>query len=375
MPSAHPTCHLGFFEYKNAAVAALWTFLSCLIFAASAQAQVTLLVPSQPSVEAPMPRPKAEAPAKREDKKDDKRPQEAKAPAAKADQPADAAAKQPDQNGSEAKPAANGDTGSADAHAKAEQAQPLAQSTAQAAAQAPAEPQIDEELDVLITMMRPFQDEGLVMDMPQMFAVLRYDSTTPIKDGVAQPERRDLLGDLEEIRYLNQKAWGANVALTKPGLYQFIIEGRPWWDAAHGRYLQHYVKTTLPVYGVERGWSLPVGQRFEIVPLSRPFGLTAPAMFSGTVLMDGKPLAAASVRMARINTEKRTVPTSWHEDIAARTNSKGEFSFVLNQPGWWCCMATTPGDPLKGPDGQPKPLNLGALFWLYVDGAADARKR
>ena len=376
MPSAHPTCHLGFFEYKNAAVAALWTFLSCLIFAASAQAQVTLLVPSQPSVEAPMPRPKAEAPAKREDKKDDKRPQEAKAPAAKADQPADAAAKQPDQNGSEAKPAANGDTGSADAHAKAEQAQPLAQSTAQAAAQAPAEPQIDEELDVLITMMRPFQYEGLVMDMPQMFAVLRYDSTTPIKDGVAQPERRDLLGDLEEIRYLNQKAWGANVALTKPGLYQFIIEGRPWWDAAHGRYLQHYVKTTLPVYGVERGWSLPVGQRFEIVPLSRPFGLTAPAKFSRTVLMDGKPLAAASVRMARINTEKRTVPTSWHEDIAARTNNKGEFSFVLNQPGWWCCMASIPGDPLKGPDGQPKPLQMGAMFWLYVDSlSSEARKR
>ena len=372
MPSAHPTCHLGFFEYKNAAVAALWTFLSCLIFAASAQAQVTLLVPSQPSVEAPAPRPKAEAPAKREDKKDDKRPQEAKAPAAKGDQPAEAAAKQPDQNGSEAKPAANGDAVPADAHSKGEQAQ----STAQAAAQAPAEPQIDEELDVLITMMRPFQYEGLVMDMPQMFAVLRYDSTTPIKDGVAQPERRDLLGDLEEIRYLNQKAWGANVALTKPGLYQFIIEGRPWWDAAHGRYLQHYVKTTLPVYGVERGWSLPVGQRFEIVPLSRPFGLTAPAMFSGTVLMDGKPLAAASVRMARINTEKRTVPTSWHEDIAARTNGKGEFSFVLNQPGWWCCMASIPGDPLKGPDGQPKPLQMGALFWLYVDSlSSETRKR
>ena len=380
MPSAHRSCHLGFFEHKNAAVAALWAFLSCLIFAASAQAQVTLLVPSQPSVEAPAPRPKAEAPAKREDKKDEKRPQEAKVAAAKPDQPADPAAKQLDQNPAENKPAANGDTAPADAQAKAEQtqstAQSAAQSPAQAAAQAATEPQIDEELDVLITMMRPFQYEGLVMDMPQMFAVLRYDNATPVKDGVAQPERRDLLGDLEEIRYLNQKAWGANVALTKPGLYQFIIEGRPWWDAAHGRYLQHYVKTTLPVYGVERGWSLPVGQRFEIVPLSRPFGLTAPAMFSGTVLMDGKPLAAASVRMARINTEKRTVPTSWHEDIAARTNGKGEFSFVLNQPGWWCCMASIPGDPLKGPDGQPKPLQMGALFWLYVDSlSSETRKR
>ena len=375
MPSAHQACHLGFFEHKNAAVAALWAFLSCLIFAASAQAQVTLLVPSQPSVEAPAPRPKADAPAKREDKKDDKRPQEAKAPA-KADHSADPAAKQPDQAGAEGKASANADGAPTEPPAKADQPHAAAPANPQTAAQPSAEPQIDEELDVLITMLRPFQYEGLVMDMPQMFAVLRYDSTTPIKDGVAQPERRDLLGDLEEIRYLNQKAWGANVALTKPGLYQFIIEGRPWWDAAHGRYLQHYVKTTLPVYGVERGWSLPVGQRFEIVPLSRPFGLTAPAMFSGTVLMDGKPLAAASVRMARINTEKRTVPTSWHEDIAARTNNKGEFSFVLNQPGWWCCMASIPGDPLKGPDGQPKPLQMGAMFWLYVDSlSSEARKR
>ncbi|MCB6542245.1 conserved exported hypothetical protein [uncultured Desulfovibrio sp.] len=377
MPSAHRSCHLGLFEHKSAVVAACWAVLSFLFFAPSAQAQVTLLVPSQPSIEAPTPRPKQDAPAKREDKKDEKRQQDAKTSSGKAEQPADASGKQQEQApaaptaegkpASEGKPAPNGEAAPADAPAKPEQA---------AAAPAPADTQIDEEVDVLITMMRPFQYEGLVMDMPQMFAVLRYDSTTPVKDGVAQPERRDLLGDMEEIRYLNQKAWGANVALTKPGLYQFIIEGRPWWDAAHGRFLQHYVKTTLPVYGVERGWSLPVGQRFEIVPLSRPFGLTAPAMFSGVVLMDGKPLAAASVRMARINTEKRPVPTSWHEDIAARTNNKGEFSFVLNQPGWWCCMASIPGDPLKGPDGQPKPLQLGTLFWLYVDSiSSEARKR
>lgn len=367
MPSAYRFCHPGFFERKTSAVAALWAFLLCLFFAVGAQAQVTLLVPNQPSVESPAPRQKQDAPAKREDKKDDKRPQEAKAPAGKADQPADPAAKQPDQPAAtENKPAPNGDAAPAETPTKADQGQPAD----------PAEAQINEEVDVLITMMRPFQYEGLVMDMPQLFAVLRYDNATPTKDGVVQPERRDLLGDLEEIRYLNQKAWGANVALTKPGLYQFIIEGRPWWDAAHGRFLQHYVKTTLPVYGVERGWNLPVGQRFEIVPLSRPFGLTAPAMFSGVVLMDGKPLAAASVRMARINTEKRPVPTSWHEDIAARTNSKGEFSFVLNQPGWWCCMASIPGDPLKGPDGQPKPLQLGTLFWLYVDSpASETRKR
>ncbi len=371
MPSAHRSCHLGLFEHKSTVAAACWAVLSFLIFAPAAQAQVTLLVPSQPSIEAPAPKQKQDAPAKREEKKDEKRPQEAKPAPGKAEQPADPNGKQPEQAAApapEGKPAPSGEAAPAEAPAKPEQAA--------APASAPADQKIDEEVDVLITMMRPFQYEGLVMDMPQMFAVLRYDSATPVKDGLAQPERRDLLGDLEEIRYLNQKAWGANVALTQPGLYQFIIEGRPWWDAAHGRFLQHYVKTTLPVYGVERGWSLPAGLRFEIVPLSRPFGLTAPAMFSGVALMDGKPLAAASVRMARINTEKRSVPTSWHEDIAARTNNKGEFAFVLNQPGWWVCMASIPGDPLKGPDGQPKPLQLGTLFWLYVDSlSSEARKR
>lgn len=375
MPNAHRSCRPFFFEQKSAVIAALWAVLSFLTFAPAAQAQVTLLVPSQPSVEAPAPRQKQDAPGKREDKKDEKRQQDAKTTPVKTGQPADANGKQPEQAPTpennptpDSKPAPAGDATPTNAPNEAEQ-------TA-APAQAHAAQQIDEEVDVLITMMRPFQYEGLVMDMPQMFAVLRYDSTTPVKDGVAQPERRDLLGDMEEIRYLNQKAWGANVALTKPGLYQFITEGRPWWDAAHGRFLQHYVKTTLPVYGVEHGWNLAVGQRFEIVPLSRPFGLTAPAIFSGIALMDGKPLASASVRMARINTEKRSVPTSWHEDIAARTDSKGEFSFVLNQPGWWCCMASIPGDPLKGPDGQLKPLQLGTLFWLYVDSlSSETRKR
>lgn len=61
------------------------------------------------------------------------------------------------------------------------------------------QPAIAEEVDVLITMMRPFQHEGLGMDMPQLFAVLRYDEATPVKDGVLQPERRDLLGDVRKF--------------------------------------------------------------------------------------------------------------------------------------------------------------------------------
>lgn len=218
---------------------------------------------------------------------------------------------------------------------------------------------------MLITMMRPFQHEGLGMDMPQLFAVLRYDEATPVKDGVLQPERRDLLGDVEEIRYLDQKAWGANVALASPGLYQFIIEARPWWDAARDRFVQHYVKTTLPVYGVERGWELPVGQRFEIQPLTRPFGLTAPALFSGRALLNGQPLPNAPVRMARINTDKsrRALPpgmSSWKPVPTARGNSP----LCSIRQGGGAAWPLPPAIPCGGRTVKPNPWN-----WLRCSGS------
>ena len=237
-----------------------------------------------------------------------------------------------------------------------------------------------EEVDILLSLMRPFLHEGVAVDMPQLFAVLRHDADSATPEGGPVPERRDLLGDVEEIRYLDQKAWGANVALDKPGLYQFIMEGRPWWDEERQTFLRHQAKVTLPVHGVERGWNEAAGQSFEIVPLVRPFGLQAPALFSGRVLLDGKPLADAPVRMVRINADGASSRGPWHEDVAAISNAAGEFAFVLAQPGWWCCEALTAGAPLKGPDGELKPVERAALFWLFVEDSSspqdtDARKR
>jgi hypothetical protein len=298
--------------------------------ACTAQAQVTLLVPNHASVEAP-----AIEPAKAETARD-----KTTQGRGEGTQPAP-----------ETKAAEQSATGETPAAQKAENG--------------PAG--IGEEVDLLITMMQPFTQDGFVMDMPELFAVLRYDDAMPVSNGVLQGERLDLLGDLEEIRYLDKKAWAANVALDKPGLYQFSIDSRPWWDARRGRFIQHYVKTMLPVYNVERGWNTPAGQRFEIQPLTRPFGLTAPALFSGRVLLNGEPLRGAATRLVRINTGKSIAPTRWHEELVSISDAAGQFAFVVNQSGWWCCMAQTPGDPLKGPDGAPRPLELGALFWFYVD--------
>ncbi|MDR2573842.1 MAG: DUF4198 domain-containing protein [Desulfovibrio sp.] len=350
-----PSCLYALWRHAQCAALALCAVLN---LSCPTQAQVTLLVPSRANIDAPTIEPAAESPRIEPPKAVPTGP----ASQSRGKVVRDKAA----QDKEEKMPAAlegagvrNSDEGGAASHMP---------QTNRATA-------IDEEVDLLITMMHPFTQDCLAMDMPELFTVLRYDNATPLGNGVLQGERRDLLGDVEEIRYLDKKAWGANVALQKPGLYQFSIDSRPWWDAPRGRFIQHYVKTMLPVYGVERGWDTPIGQRFEIQPLIRPFGLTAPALFSGRVLLNGEPLRGAAVRLARINTDKGAVPTRWHEELASSTDMAGQFAFVVNQPGWWCCMAQTAADPLKGPDGTARPLELGALFWFYVDSAAENRKR
>lgn len=227
------------------------------------------------------------------------------------------------------------------------------------------------EVDLLLGLVDPFLYTGKDMDRPQMFAVYILNND----NGNLVQERIDLLGDVEEILHLNTKSWGANVALHKPGLYQFLMETKPWWDEQSKTFFHQQAKMMTPVFGSDQGWDQPVGQPLEIVPLTRPFGLIAPALFTGLVLEDGKPAPNLTVEMGFINSLKIKTPSAWHHMLKTRTNSLGEFSFLLNLAGWWYCKVDMRGDPLKGPDGKLAPVIKSSLFWLYVDEFAAPKKK
>ncbi|MCR4667164.1 MAG: DUF4198 domain-containing protein [Desulfovibrio sp.] len=299
-----------------------------------AGAQVTLLIPAQPDITKP--------------EKSDK-------PKAKGD---------PRQKDEKA-PAKEVKTGNA--HTDAQDGKQTAAKEPQESLSPQKEPEINEETDLLITRMDAFANTCFPMDMPQSFTVLRFDSRSARRDGVLEPERKNLLGDVEEIRYKETKAWGANVGLVAKGLYQFLMESRPFWDEGRMEFVQHYVKVMVPVYGEETGWDQAAGANFEILPLLRPFGLLSPALFSGKVLIEGRPAPNLPVTLYRINTDGQKVPTPLHQNARAITDGNGQFSFIANKTGWWCCEANVEGTPLKGPDGQPKTRRLGALLWFYVD--------
>ncbi len=219
------------------------------------------------------------------------------------------------------------------------------------------------EADILMSLMKPDSYLPYAMDMPQSFAMIFYGDS-----GGEEPVRKDLLGDIEEIRYLDQRAWGANVALAEPGLYQFLLEGKPFWDEKKDKYFQQNVKLYLPVLSDGAGWDNTVTRGLEIIPLTRPYGLMAPAFFSARVVNDGKDVSGARVKAGRINIGKKSAPSRWHNYLETRTSQEGVFSFVLNQAGWWYCEAIIQGEPLKGTDGKMKELKKSAVIWVYVEG-------
>lgn len=228
--------------------------------------------------------------------------------------------------------------------------------------------------DILIALVQPHEYTGREMDRPQLFGM--YFQPPFQEDQKSNPEWVDLLSDMEEIRYLDKKAWSANIDAEKPGLYKMVLETRPWWDERRGIFIQHQGKLLLPILGIDDGWNIPTGQSLEIVPLTNPFGLVAPAFFAGMFLVDGKPAQNMQIIMGKLNTTHEEVPTRWHEAMEARTDANGQFGFVLNKPGWWFCEARIPGDPLKGPDGAIRELLRSTLLWVHVGNANEkvARK-
>ena len=235
-------------------------------------------------------------------------------------------------------------------------------------------PQVNDDkckaLNIAIAFGHPFGQTAADMDLVQMFAAIQY----PLEPG-GQSVRREFLDTLKPAKYLKKDAWAGTIPLPDPGLYQLVLETRPYWEEKQGVFLQQFAQILVPVQGCEYGWEIPVGLKLEILPLTRPFGLTAPALFTGRVLLDGKILSDTPVRIEYLNEDKRLAPSPHHQTQRVRTDERGVFSFVCPHPGWWGLAAVTSGDPLKGSDGKPKNTELSGVLWLYVDPPALPKKK
>lgn len=207
---------------------------------------------------------------------------------------------------------------------------------------------------------------GITLAFAHPMEMEGMDMVRPLEFGVsAGEEKTSLLPALKEAKFLGHKAWQAGYAVKKPGVYTFYAVPAPYWEPAEDKFIQHITKVIVPAFGDDEGWDEPLGLKTEIVPLTRPFGNYAGNIFTGRVLLDGKPAANCEVEVEYYNKDKKyAAPSDYAVTQVVKTNAQGEFSFVAPWAGWWGFAALNEAKETLKQNGKEKTIELGAVMWV-----------
>lgn len=214
-----------------------------------------------------------------------------------------------------------------------------------------------------LSFSHPFAGLGMDMERPAAF----YTS----KEG----RKEELTAKLSPTTVMGHQGWGLDYSPKRPGVYWFVMEPQPYWEAAEDISIVHYTKTAVSAFDGDEGWAEPLGLKTEIVPLLRPFGNYAGNTFVGQVLLDGKPVPGSVVEVEYYDQDKNQAgqkplqaPSDAHVSQVILTDGQGVFSFSCPAAGWWGFAALNEGNfTIRDPGGKEKGVELGAVLWLYLD--------
>jgi cobalt/nickel transport protein len=208
-------------------------------------------------------------------------------------------------------------------------------------------------LSLSVSFIHPMEMQGMDMARPLEFGVFVGEDKT------------DLLPGLKEAKVLGHKAWQGAYAVKRPGVYSFYAVPAPYWEPAEDKFIQHITKVIVPAFGDDEGWDAPLGLKTEIVPLTRPFGNYAGNIFTGKVLLDGKPVANCEVEVEYYNKDRKyEAPNEYAVTQVVKTDGEGVFSFVVPWAGWWGFAALNDAAETIKQDGKDKKIELGAVIWV-----------
>ena len=198
-----------------------------------------------------------------------------------------------------------------------------------------------------ISFVHPFEQTGMVMEKPEVFV----------------NSKNNKLNLIQTIKF-NQKAWSSSYEIKTPGIYKFFVQPQPYFEPSEEKFISHVPKLIISSFGLEDGWDEPIGLKYEIIPLIKPFGLYAGNLFQGKVLHDGKAASNTEVEVELYNEFGLKAPTDSHITQVVKTDDNGVFSFVMNHKGWWGFAALIEEGELKHSDGKMYKIENGALIWV-----------
>ena len=210
----------------------------------------------------------------------------------------------------------------------------------------------DASLTLTLSFSHPMEMVGMPLAAPASFKVYA--------DGTGE----DLLPALKPAKVMEHEAWSAAYAVKKPGVYQFVMEPKPYWEPAENKYIVHYAKVVVDGFASGEGWDRLAGLPVEIAPLVRPTGLWTGNLFRGVVLQDGQPVPGAEIEVEWVNDGSVTPPNEAFITQVIKADDMGVFSYAMPKAGWWGFAALIDGPEATSPDGKPATTELGALMWV-----------
>jgi cobalt/nickel transport protein len=222
-----------------------------------------------------------------------------------------------------------------------------------------------------------------------------FDAPKPASVFVLSPDgkRTDLVNKLEKASVAVGDKKQATVfrfrfTPEERGDYIFVLTTPPIWMEEEQEFLQDTVRVVLHVQA-QKGWDGSSEETFEMLPLTRPYGLHAGMVFQAQAVRiatksDSERTSSRSkgpgglpgllVEIERYNaTPPKDLPPDEHITGAAKTDPNGVVTCTLTEPGWWCIAAQREGEKMER-DGKTYPVRQRAIHWVYVDEKAAAKK-
>jgi cobalt/nickel transport protein len=205
----------------------------------------------------------------------------------------------------------------------------------------------------------PFEHQLFDAPMPESVFVLTPDG-----------KKADLLKSLEKVTRAGaegKKVTAYRFAYTpsQRGDYWFVLNTPPIWMEEDKEFLQDTVKVVLHVQA-QKGWDAPAGTAFELLPLTRPYGLQPGMVFQAQALGMSKPLPGALVEVERYNpTPPKELPPDEQITRTVKTDPNGIVTTTLTDPGWWSITAQREAGERKR-EGKSYPVRQRTTLWVYV---------
>ncbi len=194
-------------------------------------------------------------------------------------------------------------------------------------------------------------------------------------------KEEDLTDSLKEISWAepdgktSAKAWQADTKFKRLGDYVLSLEPAPYFEKSEDKYIQQFTKVVFNVGGLPTDWDQPTGAQFEIVPDIAPYAVYAGGLFSGVVLVDGKPYPSAEIEVEYLNHVPKadnsgfeaaaaiTYPNDYMNIQTIKSDAEGRFMFVPPVPGYWGFAALDLDDDKQY---EGKELSQDAVLWIQA---------